>query len=243
MARQRLKRLMPTGKETKAPKKESLSVLALVLANLVPLAGVLFFHWDIAAVVLLYWTENVVIGLYTILKMAVVPLSPPGANIVKLFQIPFFCLHFGGFCGIHGMFLLVMFNLGGQVNTLFSGPAWGPLVFFQILFGVIRQLWNSRPPGMVWPVLCLLVSHGISFVQNFLLGGEYRTLTMEQLMRRPYARVFVMHVAIFAGAAPVMMLGSPMALLAILILLKIGLDVMLHAKSHAWTDAMFSEKK
>ena len=39
--------------------KISFSIQALVLANIMPLIGVLFFGWDAAVIVLLYWTENV----------------------------------------------------------------------------------------------------------------------------------------------------------------------------------------
>jgi hypothetical protein len=46
------------------------ALVLLVLVNLPPLAGVLAFHWDVAALVVLYWSKNLVIGLYNILKMA-----------------------------------------------------------------------------------------------------------------------------------------------------------------------------
>ena len=50
----------------------SLSGLALIGANLVPLAGVLFLGWDLASVIVLFWAESAVIGFYTALKMAIV---------------------------------------------------------------------------------------------------------------------------------------------------------------------------
>jgi len=39
--------------------------------------------------------------------------------------------------------------------------------------------------------------------------------------------------AIIAGAAPVMMLGSPVPMVAILIVLKTILDIHMHVRSHA----------
>ena len=41
----------------------------LILANLIPLAGVLLFRWDILAILLLYWTESVIIGVINVFKM------------------------------------------------------------------------------------------------------------------------------------------------------------------------------
>ena len=38
------------------------SLVALVLVNLVPIAGVLFFDWRVFDLLLLYWAESVVIG-------------------------------------------------------------------------------------------------------------------------------------------------------------------------------------
>ena len=213
--------------------KITASLVALVAANLVPLVGVLLLGWDAAMIVLLYWTENVVVGFYNVLRLILVKADKPIVHLGKLFMIPFFCIHFGGFCAGHGFFLLVFFKLGGGVGEFFPEPTWPlHLVFVQLLIAVITRLWEHHPPGMEWPVLALFVSHGVSFVQNFLLGGEYRTLTVQKLMARPYTRIVILHVAIIAAAMPVMVLGSPVPLLCILVLLKIGVDLWLHVKSH-----------
>ncbi len=79
----------------------------------------------------------------------------------------------------------------------------------------------------------LFVSHGISFVRNYLSGKEYASQTMQRLMKQPYRRIVLLHVAIIAGGMPVMMLGSPIPLLFILVGLKIGLDIWLHTKEHS----------
>jgi hypothetical protein len=196
-----------------------LSLLALIAANLAPLFGVLFFGWDAAAIVLLYWIENLIIGAYNILRMILVKVKSQSERFKKLFIIPFFCVHFGGFCAVHGFFLLTFFKLGGDLDTLAPQSPWlGPLVFVQ----------------------CLVVSHGISFIRNYLIGGEYLRLTIGKLMSRPYTRIILMHVAIIAGGVPIMMLGSPVPLLCILVILKIGMDIWLHTKSHK---AIASEKR
>ncbi|UCE94735.1 MAG: hypothetical protein JSV73_05565, partial [Flavobacteriaceae bacterium] len=73
---------------------------------------------------------------------------------------------------------------------------------------------------------------GVSFVENYIIGKEFRTLTLEKLMHKPYQRIIVMHLAIIAGGIFVMKLNSPMPLMIILILLKIFFDLHLHKKSH-----------
>ena len=213
--------------------KPSLSIQALTVANLVPLIGVVFLGWDAAAIVLLYWIENLIIGLFNVFRMILVKVESRSRQFQKLFMIPFFCVHFGGFCAVHGFFLLTFFKMGPDWNAFAPGEPWiGPFIFLQLLYSVVRQLWQSRPPGLEWPVLGLAVSHGLSFVKNFLFGQEYLTLKVNEIMMRPYKRIVLMHVAIIAGGVFVMKLGSPVGLLCVLILLKIGMDIWLHAKSH-----------
>jgi hypothetical protein len=148
-------------------------------------------------------------------------------------MIPFFCVHFGGFCAVHGVFLLVFFKIGSPDDAMADSGAWlGPLIFLQLLYGVVMQLWHSRPPGLEWPAVGLFVSHGISFIKNFINGQQYLSLKMKDIMMRPYKRIILMHVAIIIGGVLIMKLGSPLALLCVLILLKIGLDIWLHVKSY-----------
>ena len=78
----------------------------------------------------------------------------------------------------------------------------------------------------------LMVSHGISFVHNYILQKEYVSFTIKKLMNQPYKRIVLLHVAIIAGGVPIMLLDSPIPLLCILVLLKIFIDIRLHTKSH-----------
>ena len=216
--------------------KPSASIVALTVANLVPLFGVVFLGWDAAAIVLLYWIENLIVGFYNILRMILVKVESVTKQFQKLFMIPFFCVHFGGFCAVHGFFLLTFFKIGSPEEAMSpSGPWMGPLIFIQLLYSVVMQLWLSRPPGLEWPVLGLFVSHGISFIRNFLNGQQYRSLNINEIMMRPYKRIVLMHVAIIAGGVFIMKMGSPVGLLCVLVFLKIGMDIWLHAKSHRKT--------
>ena len=213
--------------------KDRLSLLALIGANLIPLAGVFFFGWDVTFIVLLYWIENLIAGFYNILKMAFLKTVHGVENLGKIFIILFFCVHYGGFCAGHGFFIIHFFNIGTEASPSVSGSDWwGPLIFIQLLFSLINKIWASRPPEMIWAVIGLFISHGISFVENYILHQEYKTITLKKLMHQPYQRIVVMHIAIIAGGIFVMKLHSPLPLLIILILLKIFFDLYLHKKSH-----------
>jgi hypothetical protein len=209
-----------------------LPVIALLAANTIPLFGVLFLGWDAFYIVLLYWAENVVIGFYNVLKMVFAAAPHPVAHLGKLFLIPFFIVHYGGFTAVHGFFVLALFHKDGQGPPM-GGMNWPCfLVFVQMLFNVIGYMYSVIPPQVRLAVLALFISHGVSFVQNYLLKGEYATAKPDKLMASPYGRVVVMHVAILAGGFLTMAIGSPAPLLVVLIGLKTILDVNLHNRAH-----------
>jgi len=200
---------------------QSPSVIVLVLANLIPLAGVLLFGWAVFPIMLLFWLENVVVGVINVFKMLLAGGGAP-AQIVKVFLIPFFCVHYGMFTGIHGVFVFALFGPKDGAK-MHAGP-------FPSL-DLIRN--NISEQHLGWAVIALVASHLFSFGWNYLRRGEYRKTTAQVLMVQPYGRVVVLHFAIIGGGFLILALGSPTAALPLLVLLKIGLDVRAHAKEHA----------
>lgn len=220
----------------KLPDKDWLdgSVIALLAANSVPLFGVLFLGWDVFYIVLLYWAENVVIGFYNVLKMVFAAVPHPAAHLGKLFMIPFFIVHYGMFTAVHGVFVFAFFHKGQGGPPASMGHTTWPcfLVLVQMLLNAAIYVCSIIPPQMRIAVLALFVSHGVSFVQNYLLKGEYASAKPNELMASPYGRVVVMHVAILAGGFFMAAIGSPAPLLVVLVALKTILDVSLHNREH-----------
>jgi len=224
----------------KLPRKDWLDipVIALLTANAIPLFGILFLGWDAFYVVLLYWAENIVIGFYNVLKMLFAAVPYPAAHLGKLFLIPLFIVHYGGFTAIHGFFVLTFFHKNGQGPPM-SGMDWPCfLVFIQMLLNVIGYMHSVIPPQVRLAVLALFASHGVSFVQNYLLKKERITAKPDKLMGNPYGRVIIMHITIMAGGFLTMVIGSPAFLLVILVILKTILDVNLHNREHKKAAAM-----
>jgi len=87
--------------------------------------------------------------------------------------------------------------------------------------------------ALLWPVMGLAVSHGVSFWQNYIGKGEYKERTAPAQMFAPYGRIVVLHVVILFGGFVVMLFGSPLPLLILLVLIKIVIDLGLHAWSHS----------
>jgi len=215
-------------------KKEYLTnipLIALIAANLIPFWGVLFWGWDAFHVVLLYWSENIVVGFYNVLKMVFAKVSKPVEHLGKLFLIPFFTIHYGGFCAVHGFFVLMLFSKGNvDFMDNISWPCF--FVFLQMLLNVIKQAYSVMPTAMRYAMGALFLSHGVSFVYNYLIKGEYAKVELNKLMGSPYARIVIMHLAVLFGAFLTMALGSPVGILIILVGLKTYLDVIFHLRQH-----------
>jgi hypothetical protein len=195
------------------------SAWVLVLANLVPLAGVLFWSWDAFALIALFWMENVVVGVFFLLRVLLADPRDPALWAGKLFMIPFFGFHYGMFTAGHGVFVFDM--LGGNRYDV------------QGLWVIEPALRAASDYGLWLPVAVLVASHFFSFAWNYLYRGEFRRANLGELMSQPYKRVVVLHIAILLGGFAAMALGSPLWALIVLLALKIGLDLKAHVKEHS----------
>ena len=207
--------------------KFDLPLLALLLANLVPVFGVLYLGWDVGAIVVLYWAENLIVGGYTLLKMLL------SGGVGALGYMLFFCVHYGLFCAIHGVFVLELTQFAGEISSELPVASWpGPLALVQQLVYFGQQVLAAAPEEFIWACIALLLSHGASFLLLFIARGEYRRTSVDALMSAPYKRIAVLHIAVIAGGFLVVRLGSPLGLLLALVALKTGMDIMLHKRSH-----------
>jgi len=190
------------------------SVIALLLANLVPVFGVLFLHWEVFPLMFLFWSENVIVGAFNVLKMLFAEPENPLIWAGKLFIIPFFCVHYGMFTFIHGIFVVTLFGGGLQHGRGFPTPE----TFWQVM----------QENHLGWAVLGLTISRAISFATNYFGNGEYRRASLQQLMAQPYGRIVVLHLAILGGGFLMLALHSPTVGLLLLVALKIALDLRGH---------------
>jgi len=184
------------------------SQVALVLANAVPLVGVLLLGWTVFPLLLLYWLENVVVGGFNVLKMLLAKPAEPVYWAGKLFLIPFFIVHFGGFTFVHGVLVVAFFGPKG-------------IQPFDLLTAVPAAI---RANQLGWGVLSLIASHGFSFYWNYVKNGEYQRASLQALMGQPYGRVMVLHLTVLFGGWIVMLLGSPVGALLVLVALKTAAD-------------------
>lgn len=182
----------------------NLTTIALVVGNLVPLAGVLFFEWQVFEILLLFWAENLVIGAINVARLWT--LYQKRNHAMLLLFVPFFVLHYGMFTMAHLTFLILYFRP--------EDPESWSLV------------------ALVVPLVALIASHVYSYSAHFIGRQEYLYADPKQLMVQPYARIVALQVAILGGGWLVMWLGEPLIGLVLLVLVKIAIDVPAHRREH-----------
>jgi hypothetical protein len=196
-----------------------LSAVLLVFANLVPLYGVLAWGWEVFPLLVLFWAENVIVGLLNVARMLAVDPADPLLWGAKLFLVPFFCVHYGMFTAGHGVFVL---------SGMFGGQGYK----VQGLNPLGAALDAFRDFGLWLPAAILAASHLFSFLWNYLYRGEFRRAELKALMHKPYTRVILLHVTIIFGGMAAMALGSPVWALVLLVALKTLIDVVAHLREH-----------
>lgn len=210
--------------------RRAIPVLLLVVVNLVPLFGILLFGWSLFSILILYWAENVIVGLFNVFKMALArrPVSEDReftfndrrVNPSKAFLVPFFIFHYGIFTVVHGVFVVLGFGVFG--GMLFGGGEVAPGSGFRDFDG----------RGVMIATAALFLSHGVSFVVNYLGHREYEDVSPDEQMMQPYSRVFVLHFTILGGGFLAAYLGTPLASLVVMVLFKICLDIRAHLREH-----------
>lgn len=175
-----------------------------------PIVGVLFFSWELFPIILLYWLENVVIGVFNVVKMLTCAEKKSFAS--KLFTTAFFSVHYGLFCMVHGTFVVELF--GSDDDTL---------------IGVLPIILAT---GIKWALFALVLSHAFSLLSNFFMAREYQYLSLSDIMFLPYKRIIVLHVFIIFGAMALSAFGVSQLGLIALATIKIAADLIAHNIEH-----------
>lgn len=153
------------------------SALILIASNALALILALALGMDPAVVVWAYWAESVIIGFYTVLSFLTVALRSlfrlrPGSVFSPVFMAGFFTVHYGIFHAVYFVFL-------------------GAMPWFSI------DATQYADVGLLAGIF--LLSHGYSFVTNFLRELpqiENSEKDLGRLMSQPYSRIVPMHLAI-----------------------------------------------
>ena len=228
------------------------SAIVLVAFNLIPLAGVLFWGWNVATLLVLYWVENGIVGILNVPKILLArgP-AEPGVGALRINgrastsnvgAAVFFLIHYGIFWVVHGIFVFSLpafasFASGGLGGF---GDGFFPLAPNELGGAFPGSVGAASSAGVRWPdmtavawgALGLAISHGASFVVNYLGRREYLRVSAGRQMFAPYGRLVILHLAILLGAFVSLVIGSPVGALVVLVILKTIVDLTLHLREH-----------
>jgi hypothetical protein len=216
-----------------------ITTIVLVVVNLVPVPLVVSGAWRSGDVMIAYWLENIVVGFWTLVQIRTArgtqPTATGGKRGVRVTlngrdagAMPtgglavFFCLHYGIFTVVHGVFAGVIAVMAG---------------------GLTGSVWT-----WVLMLVAMFVSHGLSTAVHWFGQGERDRVTPSAAMMRPYGRIVVLQVAVIGGFLLMAFAGDgwggsgsfdvpagldPVVLPGLLlIVLKLTLDVITHLIQH-----------
>lgn len=188
-------------------------MLALILANCIPLAGVLWWGWETSDIMLLFWSENIIIGVMNVLRMTLWGVIRKQLH-AALPLAAFFTVHYGIFTAVHGVFVVSFFADGKSAGAEHTLQAW------------------LHTDGTFLAILGLTVSHFFSLISNFLGKGEVHRVELNSLMGAPYGRIVVLHLTIIFGAFLILKFHEALWALVLLVALKTAVDLLAHIKEH-----------
>jgi len=204
---------------------KSISAVALILVNLIPLFGVWFWGWNILAILIVYWLESVIIGFFNVLRLLKSEKNEPWQKPILAQKVDF-GIDFSQIPWEDKKETIKMFLANFGIFVLIDGF----FVFFFVL------VFNLQP--LVWWIILvnflgLFISHLISHLVNFIGNQEYKRVSLQQLFFQPYKRILVMHITIIVGTFLILRFGLPVNLaFSILIVLKIVIDLWSHIAEH-----------
>ncbi len=198
-----------------------IALASLILANLYPCFAVLFLGWSVGDIVILYWAESLIIILYTRLKMHFLVRDwdhyEPGEDKLLKDGVPqpprripdFFLFFYCFFSFGHGLFTFLFFAHALSFT-------WGS--FFMAL-------------------AIMILSHGVSFVTNYMWRKEYERTTLEVLFKLPWKRLLLLHVLILGVGFLIAVIPIINSIVSLLLFtgLKIACDLRAHLKEHGET--------
>lgn len=194
------------------------SVVTLIAVNVVVLCIAIVQNWNTYDIILTYWTENVVIGIFNLPKILMAEKDHPGKAPTttgnKVLTVFIFCFHYAFIAVLHLMLIIDSFAPDYPDKT----------------FGTVSIEWDIN---LLLGMCMLFIGHLISFGTNYIKKKEYKKVSPFQLMMLPYLRVMFVHIFILSAGFFIISMNEPSTSIMIaFMLLKIIVDALSHIAEH-----------
>jgi hypothetical protein len=198
---------------------------ALALAGAVVLAwGVIVLGWSPFVVMMLFWFENVVIGVLHVVKLVVTGARMGAAGLIGGMALAaFFTVHYGMFTAVHGVFVVLLFGTGDLGRQAMDGGLGAPVS------AMLRHLFAERDGWLA--VIAIVLLH-VSGLAQWLARTREALPPLKDLMGAPYGRIVILHVTLIASGFLVQALGAPVVGALMLVGLKLAYDLVALGREH-----------
>lgn len=199
-------------------------LIQYIIYTVVPLIGIIFWGWDWRGVLILYWLENITVGVGTLINILSapndsaelvgkpdVPASSSHIQIkgtaAKLFYAGFFTIHYGMFTFVHGIF----------VALIVSGTMWGE----ELGWPDIRMALLAWVLGSLIQLAWLVQERRNSAIPRPSVGESFM---------KPYGRIIALHLSVIFGVMLIVVLKLPSAAALLLIAIHTTIDVVAYVR-------------
>ena len=200
-------------------KKLTASDYFLIAANLAPVIGVWVWNWSPKEMFLIYCLETIIIGIFNLVKMAIVTIykktdtwynAGSATKQSGLLFMFFFLVHYGIFVFVQ---MAIFFGVSGIADGMNMNA-----------FGFIYK-WPQLLHNDSWIVLGIFVfCYCYKMLFEFLISGEYRTISLTMLMFQPYGRIFIQQITVIVGSM-FLVFGAGKIFILVFALVKIFFEV------------------
>lgn len=218
------------------------AIYSLIFANLVSIVFAVYYHWGLGEVILLFWAQNIIIGVFTVYKLwiarnIIFSGADASANQLVISRSDEFKKIFGGKITQHWSAILFGFQFFA-FNAVY-------LIFFRDFMDM-----GETFKIILIPLGVFFVNHMVSFWANFkkdsLLPIKYKQFTSAV-----FIRVLPIHLFLIFGSAFIMITYAILGVIGLLneklqvsedivitasmiifILLKTFVEVIAHLASH-----------
>lgn len=198
----------------------------LLLQSVVFLIGILFLGWRSDAIVVAYFFETAIIGLFHVVRMLIVYFSgreqkaimrntdPENLKKNGFSMIPFFCIHYFFFLFVQSVFMFVFLEseTGGISNA------------FNVVGNYAKMLQRS---DIQQAVLVSFFTHAAILMRDFILPQAYHEYSLSAMFFQPYGRVILQQIVVILSGFFFMLFNGAKVLAVMLIIFRTALDAWL----------------
>lgn len=173
-------------------------------------------------VVFAYFLESIIVGLFNMVKMTITTLlgrTQRAANNAGIahFQTVFFAIHYGAFVAIQSILAFSLFEMDDTSVITDS---------LDLIGNYVKVLSFD---GMEWVLLSIIAQNVGYFINNFLMKEKYHQYRTENLMIKPYVRIFVQQFVVIIAAFFIIIFEAGIIAAILLILFRTGIDLLIVA--------------